>query len=66
MRHTSGHGSDDDRTDTTLREGQNAASKRGGDDDSVVLGLLLMQRVLPASLTLNRGGTRVARVRDFR
>ncbi len=52
MRRHSGQGSDTDRTDETLREGENAARKRGGDDDGVLLGLILLQRGLPAGLGL--------------
>ncbi len=50
VRHISSPGSDNDRTDETLRERENAASERGGDDDRMLLGLILMQRALPVSL----------------
>ncbi len=66
MRQVSGHGSDNDTTDGTLRKGGSTARQRSGDDDRMLLGLFLMQRALPASLVTNRSGSRMADVRDFR
>ncbi len=55
MRQVSGTGSDDDRTDETLRQRENAARQRRSDDDTMLPGLLRMQRGLPICLPLNAG-----------
>ncbi len=66
MRQVSGQGSDLDRTERTLREEENAAGERGGDDDSMLLGLILLQRDLPASLVTRSGDANVTAGWDFR
>ncbi len=53
MRQVSGTGSDDDRTDETLRKRENAARQRRGDDENMLPGRILLQRVLPAGSVFN-------------
>jgi hypothetical protein len=65
MRRTSGNGSDVDETNETLRERENAARKRRGDTDNVLLGLTLMQRAGHATLTGDRARLTAA-LRDGR
>jgi hypothetical protein len=57
MRRVGGLGSDDD--GTNLRKRENVARQRGGDDDSMLLGLILLQRDRPTMVMMAflRGGS---------
>ncbi len=59
MRQRSGPSSDDDGTDETLRERKNVARERSGDNDGMLLGSILLQHLLLASLTVGNGNTRM-------
>ncbi len=54
MRQIGGLSSDNDRTDETLRKRENAARERGGDNDVLLLGLILLQRTQQRRLTMPR------------
>ncbi len=45
VRQIGGLSSDNDRTDETLRERENVARERSGDNDRLLLGLILSQRI---------------------
>ncbi len=60
MRQVSGAGSDDDRTDATLKKRENVARRRRSDDDTILPGLILLQRDLPARSGLRAADDNVA------
>ncbi len=64
VRRNGGLGSDNDRTDETLRERENVARERSGDNDRLLLGLILLQRIPPARLHVGAVETSVAAARN--